>query len=251
MKKRKLKIILGILFTVFLCWGCRALLNFIDPLGFDEHPDVLLKKNEYYMFDPQTVLEDTIEGKPILLTLLPGEPETTSNSSPAVLWKQTDYLKVVDATFLSVWGESSEGWKLDEMSARADCAEVDLGFRRMYFTFVKVRKNEKTEEFFLVKRDIAILSGENLIWIYETETIPVTPLRLLDKGLDVDTIIPAEEAIRIAEENGGRSARARIDRCTISADLVKGANDDDWLVSYYSDHNFFWMEVDEKTGEIR
>ncbi|RJP50839.1 MAG: hypothetical protein C4557_08925 [Anaerolineaceae bacterium] len=248
MRKRTLKILLGILFIVFLCWGCRALANFVSPLGFEGRPDVFYKKDEYYAFNYQTILQDAVEGKPVQLTLIPGEPEILPSGSPVVPWKQADYLQVASAVFLSVWGETPESWKLDEILSKTNCAGVDLGFQRMSFIFFKVEENEEAAMYVHTQREIFIVPEKKLIWIYEVETSPVKSWGWVN--LEADEILPAEEALRIVEENGGTAARAGIDDCSISPRINAGANDDNWLVSYFSDHNFLMLEVDEKTGEI-
>ncbi len=250
MKKRTVKILLGILFTIFLCWGCRALANFLSPLGFEGKPDVFYKKDEYYEFDAQTILQDAVEGKPVHLTLVPGESEVLPSGSPVVMWNQAEYLQVANAVFLSIWGETPVNWKLDKIMSQTNCAGVGSGFQRMAFTFFKVEKNEEADLYVHTEREIFIVPEKNLIWIYDRENSPVTPLMVWDVGLDEDTIIPAEEAIRIAEGNGGLSTRTGIDSCTISAIVNKDANDDNWLISYFSDHNFLMMEIDEMTGQI-
>lgn len=251
MKKRSLRILLGVLFAISFCLGCRALLNFIDPLGLEEYPDVILKKDEYYAFDRQTILQDAIEGKPIHLTLVPGEPEIQPSGDPVVRWMQADYLRVANAIYLAIWGETPTNWKLGQFEVQTNCAGVGLGYQRMDVTFYKAVKDEVTERYVRKRRDIFIVPEKDLIWVRETEIFPVSPLVLRESGLNVETIIPAEEALRIAEENGGRTARAGIDECTISATVHKGANDDNWLISYFSNHSFLMLEVDEKTGQIR
>lgn len=251
MKKRTLKILLGILLAIPFCWGCFALDSFISPLGFEGKPDVLYKKDEYFAFDAQTILQDAVEGKPVQLIPVPGEPEIFPSGSPVVPWKQADYLRVANAVFLSVWGETSANWKLKQITAQTNCAGVAFGFQRMSFMFFKIDKNEDDDMYVHTQREIFIVPEKNLIWLYERESSPVTPLRLWDIGLDVDTIIPAEEALRIVEENGGRSARMGIDKCTISVDAIAESNDNNWQVWYSSGYNhFIKMEVDEKTGEI-
>jgi len=256
MKKRNLKIVLAILFTVVLCLGCclgcRELGQFIDPLGFEERPDETLKKDEYYAMDAQTILQDVTAGKPIQLTLVPGEQELQPHEYPPVVsWKQADYLQVASAVFLSAWEETPADWKLDKIFSRTTCMEWGFGFQWMFFTFFKVEKNEETNMYFRTQRDMFISPEKNLIWIYEVETSPVSPLKLWESGLEVDKIIPAEEVIRIVEGNGGLATRTGIERCSIRADIVAGVNDDNWQVWYESSRgNFFFGEVDEKTGEI-
>ncbi len=251
MKKRNLRILLGILFAISFCFICGRLYGFIDPLGLEEHPDVILKKDEYYAFDPQTILQDAVEGKPAQLTLVPGEPEIQPSDNPVVPWRQADYFQIVDAIYLAIWGETPTNWKLEQFEVQTNCTGLGLGYQRMDLTFYRIFKDETTGKYLRKKRDIFIIPEKELIWVRETEIFPVSPLELRDIGLDVKTIIPAEEALRIVEENGGRTARAGIDECTISATVHKGANDDNWLINYFSNHSFLMLEVDAKTGQIR
>lgn len=251
MKKRNLRILLGILFAISFCLICGRLYGFIDPLGLEEYPDVILKKDEYYAFDPQTILQDAVEGKPAQLTLTPGEPEIQPSSDPVVSWNQADYLQVANAVFFSVWGELPVGWKLEQILSQTNCAGMELGFQRISFKFFKIVKDEETKKYMRDSKEIMIIPEKKLIWIYEVEVFPVSPLELMDAGLDVGTIIPAEDALRIAEENGGQTARKRMENCSISVDIIAGANDDNWQVTYTSDYEHFVVEVDEKTGQIR
>lgn len=248
MKKKRLKILLGILFTVFFCWGCRAFADFLYPSGIKGRPDKVALRDEYYAVDSQTILADISKGRPIQLTLVPGEPEIQPSSPPVVPWVQDDYLRVANAIFLAVWGEQPENWKLNSIMTQTNCAGVDLGFQRVSFNFFKVERNENPKMYVHTQREIFIVPERNMVWIYELKSFPVQAWGWV--GLEVNEIIPAEEALRIAEENGGRQGRSSVEKCRVSVDILAGSNHNNWQVWYSSDRNFFFMEVDEKTGRI-
>lgn len=82
----------------------------------------------------------------------------------------------------------------------------------------------------------------------------VFPQPLFDRWKSVnlgELGISAEDALKIAEENGDRTARLSVqDQCTIS---VRLSGNDNWRVFIYADDtgsSIFGVEVDEYTGKI-
>lgn len=242
MKKQSLKILLGVLFTVFSCWACRTLTNFIDPLGLEGRSDSVIIRDEYYEMDLQTILQDAVKNRPVKLNPVSEPDEILPSVPPLVPWTQADYLRVANAVFLTVWGELPASWNLDEIYAETNCAGIGVGFQTMSFNFFKV---EKRNVYFYMKRRIYINPEKNLLWVFEVKTFPVRSWGW--DTIDADKIVPAENALKIAEENGGFQAREGIKECDVTVEIIAG---DNWQVSYKSDHNFFFMEIDEKTGQI-
>ncbi|GAB4504607.1 MAG: hypothetical protein Fur0043_16010 [Anaerolineales bacterium] len=249
MKKKRLKILLGILSVVFFCWGCRALANFLDPVGIKGRPDEVVLRDEYYAMDSQTILADVIKNKPVQLNLVPEPAEILPSAPPVVPWTQADYLQIANAVFFTVWKDSAVNWKLDEIYAETNCAGIGLGFQTMSFDFFRVKRS--ADGYFHTQRRIYINPEKKLIWVLETKTSPV---RSWGWGaIDADKIIPAEEALKIAEENGGSQARYNnIIECDIAVKISAG---DNWRVSYWQalydrNQDFFFMEVDERTGQV-
>ncbi len=54
----------------------------------------------------------------------------------------------------------------------------------------------------------------------------------------------AEQAVRIAEENGGKAARLNDDKCQVSASIIEN----DWFVNYFRET--FSVFIDPFTGEV-
>lgn len=246
MQKQYLKIGLVALLVITLCWGCRALLNLLNPLGFEGRPEKVLKREEYYVMDSRTILQDVAHGLPIHLTLLPKERESPM-SAPPVQWSQADYLRIANSVFFTLWEEPVEGWKLAEIGSRVECEDIGFGMQWMRFKFFRLTKSRDVNV--LTERSVYISPKENLISVFEYETFPVPVWGW--PYINVGEIVPVEEVLRIAEEHGGRQVRLGLNRCAISATIIAGSNHDNWQVWYTTrDRNLFVLEVDEKNGQI-
>jgi hypothetical protein len=242
MRKRPLKIGLAILFFVTLCCGCRSLLHYLFPLGFEGQPDEVIKRDEFYTIDSQIILQNIVQGQPFKLVATE-EPEDLFHlpeTAPAVRWTQADYLKVADAVARIIWGEAIVNWNLEGIGASVDCKDVEFGLQDMSFKFFRIKERDGVKV--LTTRSIAIHPKSDLVSLLEVDTSPVTPLERFG-NIAVEEIIPAEEALRIAEENGGQQARSGFDDCKISLSIIAGVHQGNWSVAYVGPRRYHFFSI--------
>ena len=205
-----------------------------------------------YRIDPDTLLERLEQGKTDIFTPLTAtQAAVPSTPGPPVRWSQADYERIVQALFRIVFQESLENWKLVDIVLDVDCANVDRGtYTDAQFRFFKIIHTRQEES--KIERNILILPLKRLVSWDDQEWYPKvtdwTPLNLAQFK------ISAEEALQIAEKNGGSEARGAVENaCTITtaAGLVRLKG---WNTFYTpSDNNLktlFDVDIDPVSGEI-
>ena len=219
-----------------------------DPIWADQvvrYPDVLL--GDYidtgtYTFNPETILEALKRGETDVFKLPSGTPEARP-SAVALTWKQSDYLKIANALHQYVWKETLVDWRVYSMIFDGDCRYDPVGFdvvRMIYFKAIGMR------QYTAHKIDLYPLSGR-INWGGGTNY----PRSLFNpwRAMDLKRYkVAADDALRLAEENGGRDARlAAKNACRIH--LILG--DSGWTVDYQgrSLQVLFEMTVSPYTGK--
>lgn len=184
----------------------------------------------YYTIAPATILESLAQGKTDVFTPQIATPEAiTPTPAQPVQWSQADYFRIAQALHEFVWNESWDGWALDKLLFRLDCAEVSRGPQRAHFTFFRVIHTREQES--RLERDLWIEPFTNSASWHEVEYYP----NVLDaQGIDLSQIkIPVESALRIAEQNGGAAVRSEVeDACRIYLILAPGSKYNGWQVAY-------------------
>lgn len=186
-------------------------------------------KTGSYKINTNTILE-SIDRKqtPVFL------PDTTVfpnlNANRKFAWTQSDYEKVASALFEFVWKESLNGnWSIHKMFFDANC-EDPVGFERASFVYYQLIFQQQELKYEARAVDISPIDG-NVSWGSDT----VFPRPILGANvIDFDKLkITADEALSIAEENGGKSGRESVqDKCDLYL-LFDG----DWKVVYASGAN--------------
>jgi len=216
----------------------------------------------YYRIDPETILVSLEHGERDVFAdggemefdkfLESGRAHPVAPlSDRPVSWRQSDYLKIADAVFRSVWKESFEDWNILSMIFDRACRDDPEGFDSgdIYF-FKNTTANGKllytTREVLVSPQygDISWGGGRNFPRpFFGWKSIDLKKLR-----------ITADDALRIAEESGGRSLRlAAGNKCDVSLILDIDAYGD-W-VAYYGGGvgvDFFaFYKIDPYTGKVR
>ncbi len=195
-----------------------------------------------YKIDAGTILKSIDSAQsPIFL------PETVqipdSNTNGNLKWNQSEFLKVVESLFEFQWKESlSKDWSVHRMIFVRDCEENPVGFDYASFVFHR----------------LVVLDGKSK---YEVRIIEISlPDEIVSWGgsvhyvrpffgtseFDLDNLkITADDALRIAEEHGGKASRqSEQNKCQVSATL-----DVNWRVTY-SPSSFFEIYIDPYIGII-
>lgn len=166
------------------------------------------------------------------------------NPSSTTLWQPADYLKVVNALHQHVWHESLTDWKVYEILLNTSCEGSNKGFATGRFTFFKTVWLRGS--LYYTGRSMTLLPQYDTVsWGGETN-FPRPILGWKEYDLSGFKIL-GEDAIRIAEKNGGEEIRLRYDnRCELQLSL----GDMGWKVSYIKQLPAFTINIDPYTGEF-
>lgn len=201
------------------------------------------KNNEYrsYVINSMTILESLDSGDTNVFKLLEATPKaSTSQPSRSVSWQQADYFRVAQALHQQSRQEPLGEQNLYSMSFTMDCAEIEQGtFRDATFSsFTTIANgNEETR----VEYSIVIKPSENLIRTYKGEFTPnlktKEPLNLTHYR------ISAEEALQIAEKNGGGEVRLSYKNICEIYLRAPVSNARGWEVSYSNNRSGIWQTI--------
>jgi len=162
-----------------------------------------------------------------------------------ILWGQSDNLKIVSALNKYVWKDTLDDWELFIMTFNADCQNNVKGLSGSDFQYFKTAFDKGKIAY--TWRQIEI--DPEYMYVAWGGGAEFTHPLLGWKSIDLSRLeITAEDAIRIAEEHGGRDVRLSVqNQCNIHLFLMperyKG-----WRVYYQSTD--FEIQVDPYTGEI-
>jgi hypothetical protein len=177
------------------------------------------------------------------LNLLPVEQQVKVN------WLQAEYLYVANSLHERVFGESFQGWELNSMDFELGCSQVSNGFKNGRFTFFKLVK--ETNQEVRMSSFIDVDPRGNFVFLKEEKYYP----KLVDwEVIDIANLkVSAEEALQIAESNGGEESRQSVGNdCHISLILNPG-RDGEWIVFYTQTDelvSFFSVLIDPYTGKF-
>jgi hypothetical protein len=228
-----------------------AIIYVFDPFveGVQSHPSHLGFERGYYKINPETILTSLNNGETKVFT-----PETTSPEEPVFdkyfSWQQSDYTKLTAALHEFVWGEGLNGWKLYSVYFDTPCHDHISGFELGQYYYFKTifHKNGKIgyagRGFLITPQygDVEWGSGPNY------------PHPILGwKSVNLNTIkITAEQALKIAEENGGKEARLLVEnKCKVTARLSGYSGWRIFIYRYDTGSSIFRMEIDPSTGKIK
>ena len=222
--------------------------------NLDRHEEIETIKTEYYLIDPQTIVESIEKGNEAVFTLSSSEPTSMPlDQQKSVNWKSDDYLYITAAFFEYVWGDSLNDWQMNRVHFKLSCEDISTGLQESMTTFFK--DIETTEGEVRLVRDIHIYPKRNYIYVWERM---YTPKLVNWTAIDLEKLtISAESALEIAEYKGGQDKRFQVNNhCSIDLSLVPdSASYKGWRVYYRSFDNakpdLLQMEIDPVTGVIK
>jgi hypothetical protein len=198
--------------------------------------------------DSDTILDDLEHGNTDVFETSAADSLPQRLEAP-FSWQQSDFVLIARAFNQWIWREPLSRWRLYSMNFSAPCQENLMGFNEGNFYYFKTtfRNNGKirytTQDFFILAQDGQInwAGGSNFPHpLFGWENIKLSEVQ-----------ITAEDALAIAEENGGKEARQFVENnCKIHVGL---SGDNAWQVFIYSevdDSLIFRMEIDRKSGKI-
>lgn len=214
------------------------------PVGIGDFRD-----RSSYQIDPNTIIAALDAGKTDVFTPVDSfQPAAAPNGF--VSWQQDDFLKVARSLHQTVWAEPLTGWRLYSMHFSSACQDDPRGFTEGDFYYFKTtfRDNGKirytTQDFFIFPQHGQATWGGGSNFphpLFGWQNIRLGRIQ-----------ITAEDALTIAEENGGRESRLLVNnKCSIHVAL---SGNNTWQVYIYNDDTsalIFRMEIDPETGEIK
>jgi hypothetical protein len=197
-----------------------------------------------YQIDSSKTLIDLNNGVNDILTPVSYESSLESSGNDSqVKWSFSDYLKVANVVKLQTWNDEMKDWSIYRMIFTTSCSDSAVGFSTGDFIFFRPTATE---------------TGN----MYEVREISISPLHdSVEWGagnyypkplfgwseIDLDKIISADDALQIAENNGGKIARLEVNNvCDIFLSYNPNINSDNWILamSHYNQlPNIFKIEI--------
>ena len=214
MRKRITLMLIG-LASLSFCIGIAYELHVVRETGlqqFNRLPSFVNDTNgsTEYEIDPKTILMSLEKGEQEIFNPIIATPEVyTPLVAGSFLWTQSDYLKIASALGQIKWKEDLNDWYLFGMYFEKECGDNPKGFDSGSIIYFKAYNNGEITDYLH----------------YQTETIAIYPL-FKNVVLGGDYIprplfgwtsislnslkVTADNALQIAEENGGREARLKV-----------------------------------------
>lgn len=242
---RSLTILLGVALTILGCVPS-------NPQTVQDNPSYLSSylDSDDYTIDSRTILSSLEKGEkdvffPMVATPDPDSYYFTDGSVP---WTQLDYLEIANALSQFVWKENLDfdNWTVHDLRIRRECRDNSVGFDSFDITYYKTIEVNLQKVY--TARYIKIYPSANIVsWGGNTNFLG------FDKWDSFDPrkfTITADDALQLAEENGGKEARSKVKNgCRI---LINTSNkkDGSWDVVYYiGASDIFEMLVDPYSGK--
>lgn len=205
-----------------------------------------------YEINPETLLEKLDQGETDLFTPFFGDWNRDEPYYDSITWTQADYIKIANALSLEIWNEplDLENWRIIDIDFIGRCENNPSGFHTFTIAYYKALGISNWERKYTT-RLIEVYSWLGLVHL-GTDAVYSSPLLLGWDGVDLTQfIIMANDALQIAEKNGGLDARRRVDNsCRIMLtvnQLSPLPHRVRWLVDY--DRADLYMHVNPYTGK--
>jgi hypothetical protein len=222
--------------------------DYRSPGSFHRYPD-----SGYYEIDPDTILDSLEHGETDVFTPFFGDPDRDEPYYTSIAWTQADYLKIADALSQEIWGEALdlESWNVKYLFLSQGCEDDLRGFNTFTIVYYKPRGIVNLERRYTT-RLIDMYPWQGLIRWGGNGDFSAPQLRG-SRRIDMNKVkITAEDAIEIAEKNGGQNIRLRNDNnCLVNVSInhIHQQNDDNRLVDY--DRTPFYMKVNSFDGQYK
>lgn len=249
MKKKKIRwIIIVLLVFIFAICGFEVYLHFFfsEENPYD-YPNSSMQTNRgSFLIDPETILESLNNGKTgafnLNLEQVDGELPEVIFKGP-INWNSSEHLLIADALNQLVWKDDLNDWQLYEMWFFLECQDNPSGFERSFMTYFKGSIAYDVRDFSIMPRyGYVEWSGGN------GYPRPLLGWKKIDlKHLRIDAL----NALGIAEENGGKDTRLKLNndcniRLFLRPEIYTG-----WQILYsVGTSPEFKITIDPSSGKI-
>lgn len=249
------KIYISILLITLTIVGCVSICDFTIYFLANGKAITLSGYEAEYDISTATILDELAHGN-INVFVLRESPLFFGDKTilPPISWTQKDFLLVADGLNQTIRGETLKVWQLYDMDYRVlECANAPFGIQEArldYFAIVT-----KTEE----GRDIVNFITFEIFPRYENVIYSESVKSIFGffswEKIDITKItIPADVALNVAENGGGRVFRESINNnCEIDITLNQSFWKSEWQIEYWafppnSSKKVFL--VDAQSGEV-
>jgi len=204
----------------------------------------------YFTISPDTIIEDLLEGKEGVFIPRESSPFVSyPELGNPVQWSIQEYIFIAQSVNELIWGNSLTNWELNMVRGDWHCEYYYSGPQSAEFRLFRIGGNNEKSRYVST---IEIIPRRSLVTWHKEEHFPVI---LNWKNIDMNKIdISMEEAVEIAEKNGGYEARTNVkNECSITAILnPESPIYHGWIVSYRKDYGerFELYHINPKTGKI-
>lgn len=186
--------------------------------------------NGYYKIDSGTILTSVNNGEQAIFSPLLVAPDSIEPpSGKSISWSQSDYLQVASSLGEFVWNDSMDlqKWQIYYASFEKSCEDGSHGYqfgRLIYF-----REKELDGHLSYNARIVEI--DPYYEWVrWGDAYFPIPLFRKWKNFSLLNDWISAEDALQIAEDNGGRDSRLEANnKCLI---YVNSSNQNSWEIDY-------------------
>jgi hypothetical protein len=246
---QKTKQIIIIVIGVTIMFGYLAMSNvYINDLIKGPREPRDFSEGAEYKIDPEKILKEIDQGNINSFMLVSVTPEDYEKLYlKPFSWKQSDYLKITDALFRYTGNDIYIDWSIYDISFYGDCRYESVGLDWFKIVYIEDVGKQTYNAY-----EVTISSLYGSVQLSELPNLqrPVFGLN----SINLDKLkITADDALQIAEENGGRDVRLNVDnKCRISI----STGDQDWYVRYSKqDSSFissiFEIDIDSYTGKYK
>jgi hypothetical protein len=196
-----------------------------NPDFLGDYPD---DRWGFYQFNPQTILASLDQGKTDIFTPLLADPNDVDVEYDDIKWTQSDFLRVANALNQRVWNEplDLDNWSVYNVFFGGDCDDNFDGFNEFTITYYKRVKIGWDMVYTARHLDLIPWKGMakwggdgefSYIFIFPWRNIELTKFKTT-----------AEDAVRIADENGGKATRSNDKNCSVHVYVDESS----WDISY-------------------
>jgi hypothetical protein len=222
-----------------------------NPNALSDYPD---NKTGEYLFDPRTVLASQERGRTDMFTPSSVDPNILDVEYDNISWTQSDFLSVANTLSQKVWNEplDLDGWSVYFVFFEGGCNDDFGGFHSFEITYYKTIKTDWETVYTARHLELTPWIG---VAKWGGDGNFSTPSIFGWKNIELTKFkTTAEQAVRIADENGGKKARVNSEnKCLIYAYTVEDSNwmfGYNWYVYYFDTATPFSAFVDPFSGEV-
>ncbi len=216
--------------------------------GYDLPRDVVVSDvGTEYSFEPTTIQQAITQGDLGIFHLQhtvdysPGHPpwptqslQTATSAYSPQSWTEADFARVVSTSIRLLDKTPLDEAQLFQVEFQTDCHNADLGPQTIIYRLFKVTQSSPTRQFLERSATVNILTGR-LEWDEMVLLEVINERRSLDRQV---VHLPAEAALRIAEDSGGQSLRVQLNNaCRIDGFVAEWVPNAEWQVKYMKAHD--------------